>query len=111
MPTTFDVRIWQPRVFKGVKKTTYNLRWVVGPKTHTKTFATKALAESFRSALNVAARNGEAFDIDSGLPLSMDRANRERRSAYSRAVDFSTAKWAKLAPKSREQLADALATS
>lgn len=69
MPTTFDVRIWQPRVFKGVKKTTYNLRWVVGPKTHTKTFATKALAESSRAALNVAARRGETFDIDSDLPL------------------------------------------
>lgn len=32
MPTTFDVRIWRPRVLKGVKKTTYNPRWVVGPK-------------------------------------------------------------------------------
>jgi integrase len=110
LPTTFDVRIWQPRVFKGVKKTTYNLRWIVGSKTHTKTFATKALAESFRSALNVAARNGEAFDIDSGLPLSMERANRDRWSVYSRAVDFCAVKWSKLAPKSREQVADAVAT-
>ncbi|MBR7838435.1 hypothetical protein KDL01_34535 [Actinospica durhamensis] len=110
MPTTFDVRIWNPRARKRNDRITYELRWVVGPKQHSKTFATKALAESFRAALNVAARNGEAFDVDSGLPLSMARANRERWTVYGRAVDFCAGKWAKLAPKSREQFADALAT-
>jgi integrase len=110
MANSFDVRIWNVRPLKGVKKTTYNLRWIVGPKTHTKTFATKALAESFRSSLIVATRKGEAFEVESGLPLSMAHASRESRTIYSRAVDFCARKWPKLAPKSREQVADAMAT-
>lgn len=110
MTTSFDVRIWKVRSHKGVKKTTYNLRWVVGPKTHAKTFATKALADSFRSSLMTAARNGEAFEVESGLPLSMAHTSRESWSVYSRAVDFCAMKWPKLAPKSREQVADATAT-
>jgi len=90
--TSFDVRIWAIRITKGAKKTTYTVRWVVGPKPHTKTFSTKALAESHRSDLVTAAARGEAFDIDSGLPLSMAR---EENSItwYELAVMFCDMKW------------------
>jgi len=109
MPTTFDVRIWNPRARKRKTRTTYDLRWVVGPKTHTKTFTTKALAESFRSALNVAMRNGEAFDIDSGLPMSMTR-ELDNVTWYEVAVMFCDMKWKRWAPRSRKSAAEALAT-
>ena len=109
MATSFDVRIWAVRTYKGTKKTTYIVRWVVGPKEHTKTHATKALAEGFRSDLVGAAARGEAFDIDSGLPLSMCR---EENSItwYELAVMFCDMKWKRWAPKSRKSSAESLAT-
>jgi integrase len=109
MATTFDVRIWTLRVRKRKTKTTYDLRWVVGPRTHTKTFATKALAESFRSSLNVASRGGEAFDVDTGLPLSVLREQNDV-TWYDVAVAFCDAKWKHWAPRSRKSAAEALAT-
>ena len=109
MATSFDVRFWEIRVRKGAKKTTYNLRWIVGPKTHAKTFATKALAESFRSALVTCARNGEAFDVERGLPLSMYR-DQDSVTWYDIAVLFCDMKWKRWAPRSRKSAAEALAT-
>lgn len=108
MATSFDVRIWKIRLYKGEKKTTYNLRWIVGPKTHTKTFTTKGLAESHRSDLLSAAARGEAFDVESGLPLSMAR---EENSItwYELAVMFCDMKWRRWAPGSRASAAEALA--
>ena len=44
------------------------------------------------------------------MPLSVASASRESWTIYSRAVDFCAMKWTKLAPKSREQVADAMAT-
>ena len=109
MTTSFDVRIWNPRARKGAKRTTYGVRWVVGPKTHAKDFATKALAESFRSALVTAARNGEAFDVERGLPLSMVR-DQDSVTWYDVAVLFCDMKWKRWAPRSRKSAAEALAT-
>lgn len=109
MATSFDVRIWNIRLYKGARKTTYILRWVVGPKEHTKTFATKALAESRRSDLVGAAARGEAFDIESGLPLSMCREENSL-SWYDLAVLFCDIKWKRWAPGSRASAAEALAT-
>ena len=109
MAISFDVRIWKIRPYKGAKKVTYNLRWIVGPKTHTKTFATKALAEGHRSDLLGAAARGEAFEVESGLPLSMAR---EENSItwYELAVMFCNMKWKRWAPGSRASAAEALAT-
>lgn len=109
MATSFDVRIWTVRTYKGTNKTTYNLRWIVGPKTHTKTFATKALAESRRADLVSAAARGEAFDIDSGLPLSMRRTE-NAITWFELAVMFCDMKWKRWAPGSRASAAEALAS-
>jgi integrase len=106
--TSFDVRIWAVRTYKGTKKTSYIVRWVVGPKEHTKTHATKALAEGFRSDLVGAAARGEAFDIESGLPLSMAR-EQNSISWYELAVMFCDMKWKRWAPGSRASAAEALA--
>jgi integrase len=106
--TSFDVRIWTIRITKGARKTTYTVRWVVGPKPHTKTYSTKALAEGRRSDLVAAAARGEAFDVDSGLPLSLCR---EENSImwYELAVMFCDMKWKRWAPGSRASAAEALA--
>ena len=109
MPTSFNVRIWTIRPMKGKNKTTYCLRWVVGTKTHTKTFATRALAESFRATLTTAMARGEAFDVASGLPASLAR-HENNITWYDLAVAFCDTKWKRWAPGSRAAAADALAT-
>jgi integrase len=107
--TSFDVRIWSLRTEKKAKGFKYTVRWVVGPKPHTKTYSTKALAEGRRSDLVAAAARGEAFDIDSGLPLSMAREENSI-SWYDLAVMFCDMKWKRWAPGTRSSAAEALAT-
>src|SRR3954464_4140906 len=48
----------------------WGVRWITGPREHSEWYATKALANSRRSDLMQAMRQGEPFDVDSGLPLS-----------------------------------------
>lgn len=109
MPTSFNVRIWNIRLLKRANKTTYNVRWVVGPENHSKTFPTRALAESFRATLTTAMARGEAFDVASGLPVSLARAE-NNVTWYELAVAFCDTKWKRWAPGSRAAAAEALAT-
>jgi hypothetical protein len=63
--STYDVRIWKTSVYKGKKVTTYDVRWKTGDAPPWKEpFRTSAQADSFRSTLVIAARNGEAFRLD-----------------------------------------------
>ncbi|WP_051451357.1 tyrosine-type recombinase/integrase [Actinospica robiniae] len=109
MAISFTVRIWNIRPLKRATKTTYQVRWVVGPENHTKTFATKALAESYRATLTSAMARGEAFDIASGLPVSLARSA-NNTTWYDLAVAFCDTKWKRWAPGSRAAAAEALAT-
>lgn len=70
MNKSYDVRFWKVTVKKG-RKRPYVLRWVVGGKVQPRSFATRELAESFKSELIQAARRGEAFDVETGLSESM----------------------------------------
>ena len=74
--TSFDVRFWKIETRKG-KGTTYRVRWVVAGRPFSESFLTMALAESFRAKLITAARKGEAFDTETGLPDSMMRKLRD----------------------------------
>jgi integrase len=67
-----------------------------------------ALAESFRASLITAARKGEGFDTDSGLPESMER-KRRNVSFYQHAAEFTAAAWPAAAAKSRVSIIEALA--
>jgi integrase len=106
---SFDVKIWDIRVNKGKRKTTYTVRWVVGGQELQDTFATRKLAESFRAKLTTAAREGEPFEVESGLPLNMAR-EKARRSWYDHACAFVDMKWPHASPRHRKSIADALAT-
>jgi hypothetical protein len=66
---TYDARIWSTRTVSGAKGRAYQVRWKVAGKVHYATFATKALADSHEAKLRTAAREGEAFDADTGLPF------------------------------------------
>ncbi|GII89684.1 hypothetical protein Ssi03_76740 [Sphaerisporangium siamense] len=71
MNTSYDVKFWEVRRNQSSKRPSYEVRWKVGGKAKSKTLRTKALAENFLSDLRQAAKAGEAFDIASGLPVSM----------------------------------------
>ncbi|ROP40429.1 tyrosine-type recombinase/integrase [Saccharothrix texasensis] len=107
MSTTYDVRIHQIGVYKGKRTTTYNVRWTVAQKRLREGFRVKALADSFRAELVTAARRGEAFDVDSGLPVSMRREQRVM-SWYEFACAFVDMKWPRAAATTRRTNAEAL---
>jgi hypothetical protein len=110
--TSYDVRIWSVRIVSGARGRTYQHRWSVAGKVHYATFPTRALASSHEAKLKTAAREGQAFDIAAGLPLSLLSDGRDREvSWYAFACSFVDMKWQEMAPNSRRAIADALATA
>jgi len=107
---SFDVRIWDIRTIKRPTKTTYKVRWTVAGREFSKTYATKALAESRRTELVVTQRRGEAFHRECGVPESELLAERASVTWYENAVEFMDSVWPGLEPGSRRKLAEALAT-
>jgi integrase len=113
--TTYDVRIFGIREHKGhdrktgKPRSTHRLRWRVAGQVFGKTYQTLALAESFRSKLITAQREGVAFDEASGLPEPMAR-ELNSRTWYEHAVAFVDMKWPRAAGKHRRSIAEALAT-
>ncbi|NBE82178.1 tyrosine-type recombinase/integrase [Micromonospora rubida] len=91
------------------KKKSYTVRWRVADKPFRNTFATRALAESFRSKLVVAQREGTAFDEKTGLSEPMAR-ELNNRNWYDLAVAFVDMKWPRAAATQRKSIADALTT-
>ncbi|MEV0842736.1 tyrosine-type recombinase/integrase [Actinocatenispora sera] len=106
---SYNVRFWETTVYHGVKKTTYTVHWRVDGRKFPRTFGTKKLAESFRAKLVNAAREGEAFDTESGLPLSM-MEEVSRRSWYDHACAFVDMKWPHASGRHRKSIAEALST-
>jgi integrase len=110
--TTFDVRIWPTiREYKGARGTTYQVRRAVaGREINRPSFATYALADAFRSQLHDAVRRGEPFDIESGVPLSMQRAAQDSTSVYQAALDYVDHKWKSSAAAYRRDIAKCMTT-
>jgi hypothetical protein len=81
--TTYDVRVYRTDVYKGVKVTTYRVRWKTGNRERRQGFRTAAQADSFRSALLTAARKGEAFSLASGMPTAWERKKPRRPGTSS----------------------------
>lgn len=104
--TSYDVRFWKVEVRKD-RRVPYRVRWVVAGRSFSDSFVTMALAESFRSQLIAAARAGEGFDPDTGLPQSLMR-ERQDVSFYAHAMEFMTATWAGSAAKTRISIIEAL---
>jgi integrase len=107
--STYDVRIWKIGKARS-KARPHMLRWVVAGNVKTETFATAALADSRRSELMQAMRRGESFDVDTGLPESMFRANQQSRSWFEFCRSYVAARWGSAAAKTRDSTTDALAT-
>ncbi|MCD9144350.1 tyrosine-type recombinase/integrase [Streptomyces albireticuli] len=110
-----DVRVWKISKVKS-KKAPYQLRWTVAGKVKSCSFTTVALAESRRSELWQAMRRGEGFDVDTGLPESELRAAVAKANAkpdpnwWEFSREYMGVRWRSTAAKTREGLADSLAT-
>jgi integrase len=107
---SYDVRFWKIRTQVGKRKTTYAIRWTVGGQEFHKSLATKAQAESRLAELRTAARKGEAFDIDTGLPVS-EVQQRDDRSWYEHASLYVERRWPRVGGGQRRSIADTIATA
>lgn len=105
--TTYDVRVYKTNVRKGKSATSYHVRWRTGRKTWKSVVRNAAQADSFRSSLLAAARNGEAFSLATGRPASWRREESALRW-YAFTLDYSAAKWPYVSPNHRRGIAEAL---
>jgi integrase len=105
---TTEVRFWDVRR-RRTKTPSFEVRWVVAGKQRSRARRTKALAEAFLADLRLAARRGEPFDTETGLPESM-RPTAENVTWLTFAQQFVDAKWPHMAAKSRDTMTDGLAT-
>jgi integrase len=109
METSFDVRVYAIDVYTGKTKTTHWVQWQVAGKRHKRKHTTAALAESFRSKLLSAARDGDAFGVESGLPLPMLRTkNTVVMTWHQAACGFVDVRWREASPGDRKTTADSL---
>lgn len=93
---------------RDLRGTTHRVRWQVDGREKNRTFATRALADSFRSDLS-AARRGEPFDTATGLPVSLrPKATGPTWLAHAKAL--VDAKWGESSPAHRKSTAEALVT-
>ncbi|MGW2821818.1 tyrosine-type recombinase/integrase [Streptomyces sp. NPDC001443] len=104
---SYTVKIWAIR--KRDYRKPYQLRWKVGERPHSESFLTLGLAESRRAQLITAAREGEPFDVDNGLPKSLVAKERDI-SWYEHARNYIEIKWDHSPASTRRTLAEAMAT-
>ncbi|WP_031009292.1 tyrosine-type recombinase/integrase [Streptomyces sp. NRRL F-5727] len=104
---SYTVRIWSIR--KRPYRKPYQLRWQVGTRPHSESFLTLGLAESRRAQFITATREGEPWDVDSGLPKSMVQKTKDI-SWYQHARNYVEMKWDHSPASTRRNLAEAMAT-
>jgi integrase len=73
---SFKVRFWKIRSYTGKRGQSHSVRWTVAGKEHHETYRTRALADSRLAKLRTYARQGEAFDVATGLPIPELREKR-----------------------------------
>jgi integrase len=106
---SYNVRFW--RIVKRADPAVrYRVRWTVDGRVFGRPFVTLELAESFQAQLKTAASRGQAFDAESGLPVSMARKSLDV-SCYSHAREFVVAAWANAAAKSRVSILETLSVA
>ena len=110
METSYDVRIYKILTYRGSRKTSYTVRWMVAGKPFREPFGTSALADSFRSELVSAARRGEAFSLATGRPIS-HQSGAGAVSWYDFAIQFTDAQWRRTSGNNRKNVAKALMTT
>ncbi|MFD0557127.1 hypothetical protein FB566_2383 [Stackebrandtia endophytica] len=99
---------------KYSKRNPWRVRWKVDGEKFPEAFGSKGLAKSFRSRLESAFNSGEAFDVETGLPMSMLRERLAQMKAdstvswFTHAKEYSNYKWSRVAAKSRIGIAEVM---
>jgi integrase len=104
---SYNVRFWRIEQRNDRPSVRYRVRWKVDDRRFGQPFVTLELAESFRAELKKAASNGEAFDLETGLPQSLLR-QRLDVSCLSHSQEFVAAVWKNAAAKSRVSMLETL---
>ncbi|MHB6911396.1 tyrosine-type recombinase/integrase [Streptomyces sp. DB-54] len=106
---SYNVRFWDIRERLDRRKR-YMVRWTVNGREKSESFMSFGLADSRRSKLMTAARDGEPFDEHTGLPVSELRAIKQRTTWYDLAHAYLDQRWDRTPGNTRRTLADAFAT-
>lgn len=107
MSYSYDLSFWA--IEKRDRPKPYRVRWSVAGRRppFSRSFLTSELAESFKAELKAAARRGESFDEETGLPDSMLRRARDI-TWYQHAQDYAAARWTRSAGNSRKSIVESL---
>ncbi len=113
---SFEVRFWKIRIYKGKRGRTHAVRWTVAGQEFHQAYETSALAESRLAELRTFAREGVAFDVETGLPVPEVRqvraeaAKASQVSWYQHAARYVARRWEGLSGNSRRSVAETLTT-
>lgn len=109
MNTSRQVKVYaiQTKVSKLTKKKSYVVRWTVGRKESSKSFAGWALADNFRTDLKKAMKAGELFDVETGMPESM-QPQTSGETVFAFAQTYVQAKWTDAAANSRRGIIESI---
>ncbi len=109
MSTTRQVKIYaiQTKVSHLTKKKSYVVRWAAGGKESSKSFASSALADNFRTDLKKAVNAGELFDTETGLPESL-QPKAAGETVFGFAQAYVKAKWPDAAANSRRGIIESV---
>ncbi|MFT7836354.1 tyrosine-type recombinase/integrase [Saccharothrix sp. BKS2] len=109
MRPTFKVRFWSIQ-HKKSRRRPYGVRWVTEGQEHSEWFTLRVQADARRSDLMQAARRGEPFDVETGLPESEHKV-RNARSLLQLVQEFVDHEWERAAPNTRRRFVDTMAVA
>ncbi|MFD4631692.1 tyrosine-type recombinase/integrase [Streptomyces sp. NPDC058284] len=104
---TYEVVVYSIRQRRGRSKP-WELRWRVGTRPHSKNYQLKPQADGRRSELMAALREGQQFDVETGLPAKEVTAL-SMPTWFEHAKAYAMMKWPSAAAKHRASIAESLA--
>ena len=107
--SAFDVRIHAIRR-RPERRRPFEVRWHAGGRARSRSFITRALADSYRAERIRAARKGLDFSPGTGEPASWATPEPAAISWLEHAAAYAAMKWPLAAACTRAGIADALAT-
>ncbi len=103
----FDVIVYTIRRRRG-RHRPFEVRWKAAGRARSRSFITRALADSYRAELVRAARKGLEFDPQTGDPVLWGEPEPVTVTWYQRAAAYAAMKWP--CAHSRASVAETLAT-
>ncbi len=101
----FDVSVYAIRR-RAARRRPFEVRWQAAGRARSKSFITRALADSYRAELIRAARQGLEFDPATGEPVLRAGPEPVTVTWYQHAAAYAAMKWPALAAHSRASLAE-----